>query len=726
MRTKLALAVIFLDISLLMKLVLHTFLASLLCLHGFSQNFTIDGLLDDWQEGSSIYDDRGDSNNGVDIGELYLSHNDDYLFIGFDVSEEMIIQFESNFQILIDADNDASTGFPTNGLGTEFSFYFEGNNGFINTSDDNFNIKHDDVGFYVAPAYTSKYFEIAIERSLGDYGISLDSKISIAIVNDIFNGDILPSLNGGVEYDFNDGIVQESPEPTIEKADNVKFRILSYNVLQDQIFQNGLFDEYQRIFEATQPDIIAFQEIYDNSSTQAKNLVESFLPSDPGENWYHDKVGSDIILVSRHPILFEDWVDGNGAFVLDIDGQEVVLFNVHFPCCDNDAQREDEIDALLAYMRDLQNGNGEYDLDEDTPMIIVGDYNLVGRGSQLESLLTGNIKNNPAYGPDFSPDWGNGPLTDLRPLVNNTNLSYTWYNPFGSFTAGRLDFVLYTSSSLYLNNSFVLDTRQLNQGQLFLNNLGETDTGDASDHLPVISDWNFEIPLAPLVVNVDVNHIDCYGFNNGSIILEASGGTSPYSYQLGNGDIQSDPVFDNLAPNTYLVKVLDSDGQSFESFVTINENPEIIVEVLEMENSVELIITGGVAPYQCSINGGMPFSDDKIIENLENGSYELLVTDALGCEQVVLFDVIMNQTIEIESESINIHPNPTEDNVSIISDEIINEIIIYNLTGQKVVHIVGVQNELHLVNLHDIYCGQYLIRLNLKNGQSIYKRLFKH
>lgn len=701
------------------SIMLRTKITGLLILFSFvlyAQDFKIEGILTDWEENSIVYEDLNDAQNGVDIRNLRLSHSEDFFFIAFEVSEEMIIQFESDFQVIIDADNNESTGFPINGMGSEFSFYFDDNNGFVNTSNNTINIRHDDVGFYVAPAYTSTSFEIAINRSLGDYGVELDGIISLAIINDIFSGDILPAVNSAIEYDFNEGIERSIPEASIQKPEDIDFRVLSYNVLQDQIFIPGLADEYERIFQAVQPDIIAFQEIYDHGSLQARNLVEEFLPSESGENWYHEKIGADIIVVSRYPILFDDWVDGNGVFVLDVEGRELVLFNVHFPCCGNDNEREEEIDALLSYMRDLQNGVGEYDIEDETPFMIVGDYNLVGRGSQIESLLTGNIKNNPAYGPDFNPDWGNGPMIDVTPITTNTNLTYTWYNAFGSFTGGRLDFALYTPTSLNLNNSYVLDARQMSQGQLFLSNLSETDTDDASDHLPVISDWTFGMQTAPLSAEIEVKDIDCYNENNGEILITPIGGLSPYTFQLDNGDISNVGHFTNLIPKTYLVKIFDSSGKSFESFKAVNENSEIEITINQNDDSVSINIEGGVPPYLCSIDGGLNFSDTKEFENLADGNYQLIVSDALGCTVEDSFMIITNSADDINLETIMFYPNPVNSEIQFRHVEQIASVTIFDLQGKEISKIVNTGKSNFNFDTTTLNSGHYLLKIILVNG----------
>jgi len=465
------------------------FLLSILWSIVCGQEIRIDGQTSEWTNEHLIATDI-EGGNQLDIERLYMQYDETYLYLRVDVSQDIILQRESELVLIIDSDDNTSTGFPIKSLGTEFSFYFTGNNGFVNPINNSISINHDDVGFFVAPAFESSSFEIAINRNLGSYGPTLDGVISLAIFNNIPNGDILPNTNG-VQIDLTSPNTNTFPQASFTKPEDTDFRLVSLNSRFDQLFESESFEAYNRIFKSTNPDIIAFQEIYDHSSAQTADLIETFLPSDAGETWYHEKVGADIILVSRYPIIFDDWVSGNGIFVLDVDGKEVSILNVHLPCCENDQGRDEEIDGILRYWRNIMNGNETHNLDPNSPLFIVGDFNLVGDGQQLDRLLTGNIKNNSVFGPDFEPDWFSGNLIDAAPVAVNSNLAYTWYNEFSSYTGGRLDYILYTPSSIYEVNKYVIDTRIMSQGDLFLSGLSQTDSQDCSDHLMVVTDWSF-------------------------------------------------------------------------------------------------------------------------------------------------------------------------------------------------------------------------------------------
>ena len=106
-----------------------------------------------------------------------------------------------------------------------------------------------------------------------------------------------------------------------------------------------------------------------------------------------------------------------------------MVVNVHFACCERDNDREEEIDALLRFIREARAGNENYNLEEGTPIIITGDTNFVGNSDQLRAIISGNIFNNNDFGQDFNPDWDNSSLVDVKPLTANTCLLYTSPSP---------------------------------------------------------------------------------------------------------------------------------------------------------------------------------------------------------------------------------------------------------------------------------------------------------
>ncbi|MEL7534593.1 MAG: T9SS type A sorting domain-containing protein [Bacteroidota bacterium] len=82
-------------------------------------------------------------------------------------------------------------------------------------------------------------------------------------------------------------------------------------------------------------------------------------------------------------------------------------------------------------------------------------------------------------------------MEDVKPLATNLPLTMTWYRESSNFSPGRLDYIVYSGSVLSLANSYSLFTPALSASELAANNLQSNDAIIASDHLPLVADFDF-------------------------------------------------------------------------------------------------------------------------------------------------------------------------------------------------------------------------------------------
>ncbi len=142
-------------------------------------------------------------------------------------------------------------------------------------------------------------------------------------------------------------------------------------------------------------------------------------------------------------------------------------------------------------------------------MAVVGDLNIVGSLSPLNTLLTGKIVNETSFGADSPPDWDGSPLADARPYHNGVGpADYTWRDDASAFDPGRLDFVLYTDSAVSIGKKFVLNTVTMSASDRAAAGLQTYDvTSDNSgvtyDHLPLVVDFRLPPPHLPGDYNSD-------------------------------------------------------------------------------------------------------------------------------------------------------------------------------------------------------------------------------
>lgn len=294
----------------------------------------------------------------------------------------------------------------------------------------------------------------------------------------------------------------------LDKWDANDLRVASYNVYWDAIFEDPRFSEwparFSRVINAVQPDVLALQEIRESAAATAARVNE-LAPLPGGASWYAHK-HSDNVILSRFPFAQTAGGgagDGGHADALidlpdDRYAKDLFLISDHWPCCSNETGRQEEADQLVRWLDDARNPGGQITVPSDTPMVVVGDFNLVGSGRPLETLLTGDIRYNGSYGPDSPTDWDGTPMADARPLHNGAGpADYTWRNDGSSFAPGVLDFITYTDSVIDPANRFVLEPATMTAAELAATGLQPYDVqlNESSgwyDHLPVVVDFRFE------------------------------------------------------------------------------------------------------------------------------------------------------------------------------------------------------------------------------------------
>ncbi len=477
-----------------------------LVMNGFSQPHRIwmDGKFDDWQQLSPIYSDAsGDQSIGnLDFGRLWVGNDDNYLFMNIELGDNLNIQEGNRITLYIDYDNDTTTGLNIHGIGAEMEWVFGEKSGtaYLGWSTDP-QFGHSQIELVTQPTVTSTQFEISMDRHKQLISFKqLSDSIRIVFKDNGPGEDLLPDNPGGVLFTFNDTTTLPPIEPiSIKKSNDSHFRVMTHNVLSDGLFDSEKAPAFDRILKALQPDIIGFQEIYNHTPNETKQRVASVLPLPDGEQWYAGFAAPDILAVSRFPIIRIDNLEGvgsqnNGAFLLDLSPQyplKLMFIVAHTPCCNNDWGRQYEIDAIMSFIRDAKRSGGIIELETNTPILVVGDMNLVGDVQQLNSLLTGEIINSNPFGQSDKPDWDETNFTDLLPRHPFTPMYFTWINSQSEFGPGRLDVQIYSDSVMEPVKSFVLYTPDIPSDTLSAYNLNRTDatTSSSSDHLPVVSDF---------------------------------------------------------------------------------------------------------------------------------------------------------------------------------------------------------------------------------------------
>lgn len=482
---------------------------------GQSQNILIDGKFDDW-EAIVPFEDAIDPDNGSDFRKVWIHSDQQFIYLSFELGQKMILQEDNELALYLDIDDNVSTG-SNNAmfLGSDLIFEFGNKEGLLYVDGVTNFINHADFGYVSAPTVSSNRFEIAFRRDDFFYNNNIFSspEIKVFLRDDSGRVDRVPDI-GNIRHTLTDRSLIVS-NYSFKKVAGSDIRVISFNVQRDAIFEAGRSDAFKRIIQALQPDIIAFQEIYDNTERDVRNLMQDIMPTAPtGETWTISKVLPDIIMVSKFELKGRLTLEGstsgsagNGVFVYDLPefDTDLVFINCHLPCCQNNDTRQDEIDAIMGFVRDYKEGKTQFETKEDAPIIIVGDMNMVGFDEQLTTFIRGDIQDEGRFGNDFAPDWDGSDFEDALPYNTNYPTTFTWYNPNSRFNPGRLDLIFYSGSVLDLKNSFSLFTPTLEQDTLSTYGMISDDVLVASDHLPLVADFKINTLSSTENISLGVN-----------------------------------------------------------------------------------------------------------------------------------------------------------------------------------------------------------------------------
>ena len=398
----------------------------------------------------------------------------------------------NQFHLFIDSDNNDSTGSYVNGIGAELEWNFGSRSGYAYLENHQTEIYQNDLSLRIAPTITSSQFEIAINRNsfpLTNYGSQIVNDFRIFISEFDLDGDLIPEENGGILFSIDEDFVPQVEPILIDRSNEDDIRLVSYNTWNEGILDPERQNQFKRILQAIDPDVILLQEHSDWD--QIDNVIHSWFPN---EVWHASWTYGDLVVLSRFPIINDAFMNSERTMVALLYtenelGKNLLVFNSHLSCCDNNEDRQKQVDQFAAEWRDWRmNGSGPFEIDYGTPFVHVGDFNFVGYRQQVETIRIGDIEDEAQYGNDFLPDWDSTAIIDPFLRHNNIRMGYTWRNDASSFNPGKLDYVFYSDATIDTGKHYILNTLCMDSSALTDHGLQFNDTQEASDHLPLIFD----------------------------------------------------------------------------------------------------------------------------------------------------------------------------------------------------------------------------------------------
>jgi endonuclease/exonuclease/phosphatase family metal-dependent hydrolase len=433
----------------------------------------------------------------------------EFLFIYFSFHYgEYLMQDWNDFHLYIDADNDIATGLEFNGIGAELDWTFGQRQGVFYFNGGITDIWQNDVTLRIGPTITSSEFEIAMARNsdimtLNGSQEMIEGKIVIAEAPP--NSDSVPNESGGIYFSIGEDAVP-LPEPIpLARRHEDDIRVLSYNTLWGGILEADRQPKFKRIIQALDPDVIALQEHTDWD--QIDDIIQSWFPQ---ETWHASWTYGDLVVLSRFPILNDANLissERTMCALLDTEnelGKKLLIINSHLSCCAYNDSRQEQVDEFASIWRNwITNSDGPFDLEFETPFVVVGDFNFVGYRQQVETIRIGDIEDENEYGDDFPPDWDASNIIDLFSRHTHKRMGYTWRSDGSSFNPGKLDYIFYSDATIDTGTHYILNTLVLDDETLAGYGLEWDDTQEASDHLPRV----FDISLDPSVGIINENPV---------------------------------------------------------------------------------------------------------------------------------------------------------------------------------------------------------------------------
>jgi hypothetical protein len=164
----------------------------------------------------------------------------------------------------------------------------------------------------------------------------------------------------------------------------------------------------------------------------------------------------------------------------------------------------------------------------------------------------------------------------------------------------------------------------------------------------------FTITQNPAIIlqTTQLTGVSCFGGNDGAISIQASGGTSGYTYSWNSLSATTNTV-GGLSAGSYQVTVSDAESCSVSQTFTIMQpsllnvtlQPSLSVVCFGQTNSsVTALANGGIGSYAYAWSNNL--GNSSVVNNIGEGTYSVQVTDANGC--------ITNDTVTISASPLPI------------------------------------------------------------------------
>lgn len=470
----------------------------------------IDGEFGDWDAvPPALVDSTENGPGAVDFGEIRVESDDDAVYFAIDFGRTVNHQaMQGAVTLAFDTDDDPFTGTDTGDLeGVDLSLVFSpmrlsggavGQGVAVSHAGEESGDAYG-IGVYVAPTFASRYTELRIDRSAFT-GDTLRARLSYSLADgeigdrtDVFRVPLRRSSGHARRL---------ADVDAVRRAPGTALRVLSWNV--SDLGPIEAPDAFSRLITGLAPDVILFDEV--SRDIDASWFADRFAELDGEWTIVRGMAGGrqTTLAASRFPVrpvlerieyadsilvligepstpqLQQDLLTGISdampalAVAIDVDGRQILMVTTDLQCCGHAGSSEDRARWMMADR--IRDAVAEAIASASwAGVIVAGDFNLVGSRAPLDII---GAALDPA-GADLEPAFA---------LRLDGASTATWRSP-GPFPPGRLDFVLYSTSSLDVLRAFPFAVEDLAPSAVRSLALDAEDSRVVSDHLPVIVDF---------------------------------------------------------------------------------------------------------------------------------------------------------------------------------------------------------------------------------------------
>lgn len=159
----------------------------------------------------------------------------------------------------------------------------------------------------------------------------------------------------------------------------------------------------------------------------------------------------------------------------------------------------------------------------------------------------------------------------------------------------------------------------------------------------IITTYLEVVPGLGITADLELVNPACSNDENGSILItNVQNGGGGYLYSLDNVSFQADPLFENLPQGEYMVSIIDQFGCQIDFSASLIEPLPLILDLgddinlkIGEEYSLDPLINFPPESIIWSPSEGLSCTDciDPIASTTSTTTYQLTVTDSLGCTQ---------------------------------------------------------------------------------------------